>query len=344
MIKSLRVLLSSLAVAALLACNAQAQDKPDPNAGKKDQPPAAGPQKAPEKSPEKPRADEPRQTEKPMPEKPSTDRPADPPRAGERPSGDTTQRQQQAQDPNRDTERPGADRSQDTGRDRRPSTDRSSRDTGRDAPRSSEQTGRDQKQLSASDLGFSFSEESSEKGLKISKTKSDTLATKAKFKEGDIIVRVNDNRVRSQADFIRFIHAAPRERITVIVLRDEEEVTLYLEPELIQEFVVTSGGAWLGVDLYDRFSRAAVVLKVHPNSPAERAGLRSDDLIISVEGTGIRSPEHLGEVIRSMDPGTDVEILVERNRREQVVDATLGRKENVVQRTPIRQRSLLPRR
>jgi S1-C subfamily serine protease len=81
-----------------------------------------------------------------------------------------------------------------------------------------------------------------------------------------------------------------------------------------------------------------VVLKVHPNSPAQRAGLRGDDLILSVNGEEIHSPEHLGQVIGQMNPGTLVEVEVERNRQTQVYEATLGRRENVSQRT------VLPRR
>ncbi len=164
-------------------------------------------------------------------------------------------------------------------------------------------------------MGFSFSKES-DKGLKISNLSSRSIGSKADFKRGDVIISINDHRLRSEDDFLHWIHAGRNDRITVIVLRDDREVTLYLEPDVIfEETVVAQGGAWLGVDLYDRFSRMAVVLKIHPNSPAERAGLRGDDVIVAVEGEEIRSPEHLGEVIGRMRPGDQVEIEVERNRR-----------------------------
>ncbi len=344
----IRMLLTSTAAGMfLLASVAVAQDKPAPDAGKKDPAPAAAPQKAPEKNADKPRTDDAKKPNDPaggkQPEKPAekqadkpaekqADKPADknaPSDRKDRPNSDTPT------DRNRSTDKPTDRSTPDNSRDAQRSTDRSNRETN-DKQRGGEQGKKGEAKFSASDLGFSFSDQSSDEGLKISKTSSNTLATKAKFREGDIVVSINDNRVRSQRDFVHYIHVAPRERISIIVLRDDREVTLYLEPELIQEYVVTSSGAWLGVDLYDKFSRAAVVLKVHTSSPAERAGLRGDDLIVAVDGEDIRSPEHLGEVIGGMQPGAKVAILVERNRREQTIDATLGRRQSVATRTEVR--------
>jgi C-terminal processing protease CtpA/Prc len=278
---------------------------------------------------------------------PSTDRSRDTSRDSQRStdrSRDTSRDSQPSTDRSRDTSRDSqrsTDRSRDTSRDSQRSTDRS-RDTSRDSQRSSDRSS--QKQFSASDLGFKFSENDTSKGLKITNINNNTVATKSEFKQGDVIVSVSDHTIRSERDFIRFLQVGGRQRIPVVVLRDDREVTLYIAPDLIQEFVTTSGGAWLGVDLWERFSRAAVIQRVHPGSPAERAGLRADDLIVAINGEDIRSPEHLGEVIGSMAPGTDVEIEVERNRQSRVLDATLGQRETVTQRTEIRERSVLPRR
>jgi len=374
------VLLAAVLVV-LVTSPARAQQQSDP--GKKPQQPSAAPQEknqgAAENKAEKPRedakkaddskkadesrktdskkADDSKKTEKPMADKdkgqaekdrPNADRSRDTSREPSRNDRSTQPSTDRSRDTSRDSQR-STDRSRDSSRDSQRSTDRSrdtsrdsSRDTSRDSQRSSDRS--TQKQFSASDLGFKFSENDSSKGLKITDINSNSVATKSEFKQGDTIVSVNDHTVRSQRDFIHFIQVAPRQRIAVVVLRDDREVTLYLQPDVIQEFVVTSGGAWLGVDLYDRFSRAAVILKVYPGSPAERAGLRADDLIVAVDREEIRSPEHLGQVIGGLQPGTSVEIEVERNRQSQFLDATLGQRENVTQRTEIRERSLLPRR
>jgi regulator of sigma E protease len=192
---------------------------------------------------------------------------------------------------------------------------------------------------------MTFSERS-ERGLRISKLSSKSVAAHAEFHEGDVIVSVNDHRVHSERDFLHWIHAGVDERITVIVMRDDREVTLYLEPDVIfEEVVVSESGGWLGVDLVERFQSEAVVQRVYRDSGAERAGLRADDMIVSVDGTEIASPEHLGKVIRQMRPGTTVEIEFDRGGRVFVTDATLGRRPEVA-RTEIRQerRTLIPRR
>ena len=202
-----------------------------------------------------------------------------------------------------------------------------------------------EKEVTASDLGLTFSEETSDKGLKITKLSSKGIASKLNFREGDIIVSVNDHRARTDRDFVRWINANRDDRITVIVLRDDREVTVYLEPDVIFQETVVSQSAWLGVDLEDRVTDSAVVRKVHPNSPAERAGVKSGDVILAVAQVEIDSPEHLGQVIGKMRPGDEVEIEVERNRQTKVVDATLGRRESVSQRTEVvPRRGTLPRR
>lgn len=253
----------------------------------------------------------------------------------------TDRSRQQDTDRNRqqtDRSRSETDRSRQQSADRSRQTDRSQQSTDRSRQQNSERSSAQRSQeVTAKDLGFAFASESTDRGLKINNITSRSIASRAEFHEGDIIVSVHDHRVTSQRDFIRYIDLDADERIPVVVLRDDREVTVYLDPTVIREEIVVSGHGWLGVDLEDRERRAAVIYSVHPGSPAERAGLRSGDLILAVEGTEIRSPEHLGEVIGGMRPGTEVEIEVDRNRRSMFVDATLGEKQQVAtRRTEIR--------
>jgi hypothetical protein len=324
----------------------QKNDSPQPADKKADAPRDANPQPPKDKDADKPPRDA--NNDKPKTQD-KDDKPAkdDKPRAqdkDDKPAKDDKPRtdpRSEDRDAPRDRD---AARDRDTARDREDAktrdTDRT-RDRADDARRPSDsdradksRRDRDRKHATAEDLGFSFSRETSERGLRVSQIRG--VAAKAKFRQGDIIISVNDHRIRTHDDFIRWIHVDTRERITVIVLRDDEEVTLYLEPEWIySEVAVDRGGAWLGVDLVDRFKEQAVVLKVYPNSPAARAGLEGEDMILSVDGVEITSPEHLGKVIGSMSPGDLVEIEIDRNRRVLTVDARLGQRENVARRTEI---------
>lgn len=328
----------SLATGLLFAGSAWGQDKPKPDAPKPKaeapKPKADAPQPSPEKNTDKPAEQPAKNAEKPKTEKPAeknADKPAEKPKdsAAEKDSPKDRSRDD-AKAPDRKT--PAADRS-DRDTPDASGTDRKNTDS-KNTDRKNEDTAkRDKKEIKPSDLGFTFDEADNEKGVKLSKLSSKSIGSKAEFKEGDILVSVNDHRLRSQKDFLHWIHAGSHSRITIIVLRDDREVTLYLDPEVIFESVTVSSGAWLGVDLNDRFATAAVVLKVHPNSPAARAGLKGEDVILSVDGQRVQSADHLGEVIGRQQPGQEVEIRIERNQQAEVVAATLGRRENVSRST-----------
>jgi serine protease Do len=173
--------------------------------------------------------------------------------------------------------------------------------------------------------------------LKVENVTSQSIASRAKLEEGDVIVSVNNHTVTTEQDFVRFLYADTSDRVAIVVLRDDEEVTLYIEPAwLVEETVTTNVGGWLGVDLDDRYRRDVVVRMVHRNSPAERAGLRAGDAILSVDDREIDSPTHLGQVIGGMRPGSTVELEVERNGRVRFVEATLGERAEVSRRTEVR--------
>jgi len=68
----------------------------------------------------------------------------------------------------------------------------------------------------------------------------------------------------------------------------------------------------------------ARVDEVVPGSAAEDAGLKVDDLILSVDGSMVQSPQELRAEIISTRPGTVVQIRIVRDGVESVVEATLG--------------------
>ncbi len=232
------------------------------------------------------------------------------------------------QDRSRENDRAPRDAARETDR-----SDRTSRESDRPSRDSTDQRRGRQDRDATANFGITFSDRTSDDGLVISRLSSRGIFARAKFREGDIVVSIDGRRVRSQDDFFHWFHGDTRQRVPVVVLRDDREVTLYVEPEVTYDepCAVARGGAWLGVDLVDRFRNQAMVLKVHPNSPAQRAGIRADDVIVAVEGEEITSPDHLGQVIGRLRPGDEVEIEVDRDRRARVLDAVLGQRNGVVQ-------------
>ncbi len=68
----------------------------------------------------------------------------------------------------------------------------------------------------------------------------------------------------------------------------------------------------------------ALVLSVQSGSPAEKAALQVNDVIVSLDGTAIKSPDDLHAVIHPLKPGQQVALGIYRGSAKMTVDVTLG--------------------
>jgi serine protease Do len=104
-------------------------------------------------------------------------------------------------------------------------------------------------------------------------------------------------------------------------------------PQLRQRGKVVRG--WLGVQiqaLTDDMARTyrmkdnkgALISDVTADSPAEKAGLKADDVVIGVDGRTIEDNSALSSYIASKAPGTTVNLRVLRGSAEQTIAVTLG--------------------
>ena len=69
----------------------------------------------------------------------------------------------------------------------------------------------------------------------------------------------------------------------------------------------------------------ALVAEVAPDSPAEKAGIKSGDVITGVNGTAIADERQLHLFVGGIAPGTKVEVKLIRNGVEKTVEAELAR-------------------
>lgn len=95
------------------------------------------------------------------------------------------------------------------------------------------------------------------------------------------------------------------------------------------------GGSYLGVYLEDvtserakslnlREERGAVVMKVAQDSPAEKAGLKENDVIVAFNGRPIESVRELQRVLSETPEGRTVQLEVLRDGSRQKLSATLS--------------------
>ncbi len=80
-------------------------------------------------------------------------------------------------------------------------------------------------------------------------------------------------------------------------------------------------------------SGGALIKEVEENSPADKAGLEEDDIILEVDSSKIRKPSTLSRVIRRKKPNSKARLVFLRNGKKQSVDVTIGesKKSNIAQ-------------
>ena len=95
-----------------------------------------------------------------------------------------------------------------------------------------------------------------------------------------------------------------------------------------------SGGTYLGVNLAEIGADRARELKlketygveitrVEDSSPAEKAGLKSGDVVLEYNGQRVEGMEQFGRLVRETPAGREVKLLISRNGATQTINATL---------------------
>lgn len=118
-----------------------------------------------------------------------------------------------------------------------------------------------------------------------------------------------------------------------------------LLPQLLEKGHVSRG--WLGVMIQDvneslaeslglEGTRGALIAEVVEGSPAEKAGLRHGDVVVSVDGKPIDGYIQLSRTIALLAPGSTVEIGIVRDRKEMRIPVTIAEREDDQPVTPAR--------
>jgi membrane-associated protease RseP (regulator of RpoE activity) len=68
----------------------------------------------------------------------------------------------------------------------------------------------------------------------------------------------------------------------------------------------------------------AAVGTVQQGGPADNAGIRPDDVILSIDGVKVNDADQLGKAVRSHQPGDGVTVVLTRDGAQQTLDVGLG--------------------
>ncbi len=167
----------------------------------------------------------------------------------------------------------------------------------------------------------------------------DTLRIRAltAANESEVLRVVNELRSR-EAGLLRALHAIPEGNLAERRALQEDLATLSREAFTVMSVIesrcvesrTSAPAGYLGLTITtdvvvrDRNVNVqkSVVSSVEPGSPAERAGLATGDLLLSV--AGLDAMERLPELGGMLEPGRKIEVVVDRHGRPLTVDVTVA--------------------
>src|SRR5438105_4536637 len=89
--------------------------------------------------------------------------------------------------------------------------------------------------------------------------------------------------------------------------------------------VLAQDAGWIGVSIEDQKDRGAIIRRVEPNSPAEKAGLKEGDVILEFNKEEIIGVQQLTRLVRETPVGRAVDVKVRRDNRDQTLKITAER-------------------
>jgi len=139
------------------------------------------------------------------------------------------------------------------------------------------------------------------------------------------------------------IQTDPRDNQLYVVVNDlGDPDTLVQEsddpknPDDDLQIFMGSGGGWLGVGVSEVSAekmktlrlpeeRGALLGKIVPDSPAAKAGLKENDVVLEINGQGIEGTEQFRRMIHEIPAGRTANLTVWRDGRSQNIKVTLGK-------------------
>ena len=137
-------------------------------------------------------------------------------------------------------------------------------------------------------------------------------AAAAGIREGDRIVRVNAVDVKTWDEFLMTVVTKANRQIPITVERDGRQFDVQITPASVTKYEMGT----IGVSPF----RRVMVTTVAPGSPAERAGIKSRDVVVTVDGEPV-DDRRLVERLKN-SAGRQVAVTVLRNGQEQTFQMT----------------------
>lgn len=199
-----------------------------------------------------------------------------------------------------------------------------------------------------------------EKGAEIVSVVNESAAEKAGLKKGDIITNIDDHKIEGADDVTEAVRDhKPGDKVSITYLRDgkEQKATAELSKwkgvrmnaiavppmsglgqmedfserwkEVMpgQTFAYAFGRPRLGLSIQDTEDGVGVkVLEVDDESPADKAGIKEDDIILGVDDVDVKGTEDVVRATRGGNDKTSFNFKVKRGNSTQTIEVKIPRK------------------
>lgn len=186
-------------------------------------------------------------------------------------------------------------------------------------------------------------------GLLVVKLVEDEAAAKAGIKKYDVIQYFNGEKMHRADDLVEAVRALkPGDKVKIKLVRDKKnmDVTVTLGEYKFKDlwtrskgdknvFVFSGSRGFLGVhlqklnkDLAGYFGvnedEGALVTSVEKDGPAQKAGLKSGDVIVEIGEKKVKGPEEVRKALTESKKGDKVQVTVVRHKKKQSINVELG--------------------
>lgn len=176
-------------------------------------------------------------------------------------------------------------------------------------------------------------------GALVTDVTKDSPADRAGIQRGDIIVGYNGKKIEDMHELPRLVASTPvGTGVNLKIFREGKELDLNViieklgkgieTPELVIEKILGLRTKTMPPAIAEQFGirdgGAVLVLGVIDNSPAQRQNIRKGDVILEVNRKRVTSTEEMASVIKKLDKGDAVLLLMKRNAGYIYVSIRLG--------------------
>jgi serine protease Do len=198
-----------------------------------------------------------------------------------------------------------------------------------------------------------------DKGALVTSVSPGSAAEKAGLKKGDIITRIDNQKIEEADDVSRIIRShKPGDKVSVTYLRNDKELKQSVElgkwkgatmpamPSMVmprewqgeyprvetmpggQGYIISGGSApKLGLSIQDTDDGKGVkVIDVDEDSNAGKAGLKEDDIITRINERDVNSTDEVTRIVRESRSRPSMQFQILRNGKTQTLEVRTPRK------------------